>query len=84
MTRKARGLPDSTPPGGHDASFVTASSALLAFLGWLVGRGTLPWFRRGEESLFGTFSAQARTVLGVWLGTLTAFTLVLPLASVVA
>lgn len=65
----------------EDASFVAWVTALLAVFGWLAGRGTLPWFRRGEESLSGSFSAGGRKLLGAWIGSLALFTLVLPLAS---
>lgn len=84
MTRKAKGLAGGTPLPKHDASFVAGATALLALFGWLAGRGALPWFRRGEPPLFREFSAQARAVLGAWLGTLAVLTLVLPLASAFA
>lgn len=75
-----------TPPSGYagEASFVAGATALLALFGWLVGRGALPWFRRGEGPLHGSFSARGRRALGAWMGTLAVFTLVLPLASALA
>ena len=69
---------------GENASFVAGATALLALFGWLVDRGALPWFRRGEEPLSRSFSDRGRGILGAWLGTLAVFTLLLPLASALA
>ncbi len=87
MTGRGRGSAEGAPLPGRrwgdrgDTSFVAVVTPLLALFGWLTGRGMLPWFRRGEEPLFGAFSARSRAVLGAWLGTFAVFTLLLPLAS---
>lgn len=84
MTGRARGSAEGKPPPERrsgDVSFIAVVTTLLALFGWLAGRGALPWFRRGEESLSGAFSARGRAFLGAWLCTLAGFTLILPLAS---